>query len=452
MVANKKIERVEHSAVKLTVTVAKDEVKKEYAKTVLDYTKNVQIDGFRRGKVPSSVLERKFGDALRADAMGRIMEAAVEEAIKDIEEKPLAYSTPTMDEEPKFSMDEDFTFMVQYDVFPTVPVADWKGLEIEVPEVKVTDEDEKRELDQIRERNAIVVEKAEGAAAAKGDVATVEYRELAEDGTAVAGSERQDFTFEIGSGYNLYKFDDDVVGMKKGDTKKITKTFPADYEYKELAGRSVTVEVKVTTLKAKNLPELDDELAQDVSEKYKTLADLKADLRKQLDKRLEDKLRQLREKGVIDGILARTTVDLPLSMVNAELGMRWENLKQQMGLDSDEKLDRILSFSGKTRVDLINDWKPNAEKAIATRLILEKLTEEGKYECTDADLDAEWKRMSEESGLSIDEIKAEYEKRGSLEYLKDRVKEDKLLVEILAATKVKKGKKLAFVDLFADNE
>jgi len=452
MVANKKIERVEHSAVKLTVTVAKDDVKKEYAKTVLDYTKNVQIDGFRRGKVPASVLERKFGDALRADAMGRIMEAAVEEAIKDIEEKPLAYSTPTMDEEPKFSMDEDFTFMVQYDVFPTVPVADWKGLEIEVPEVKVTDEDEKRELDQVRERNAIVVEKAEGATAAKGDVATVEYRELAEDGTAVAGSERQDFTFEIGSGYNLYKFDDDVVGMKKGDTKKITKTFPADYEYKELAGRSVTVEVKVTTLKAKNLPELDDELAQDVSEKYKTLADLKADLRKQLDKRLEDKLRQIREKGVIDGILARTTVDLPLSMVNAELGMRWENLKQQMGLDSDEKLDRILSFSGKTRVDLINDWKPNAEKAIATRLILEKLTEEGKYECSDADLDAEWKRMSEESGLSIDEIKAEYEKRGSLEYLKDRVKEDKLLAEILAATKVKKGKKLAFVDLFADNE
>jgi trigger factor len=452
MVANKKIERVEHSAVKLTVTVAKDDVKKEYAKTVLDYTKNVQIDGFRRGKVPASVLERKFGDALRADAMGRIMEAAVEEAIKDIEEKPLAYSTPTMDEEPKFAMDEDFTFMVQYDVFPTVPVADWKGLEIEVPEVKVTDEDEKRELDQIRERNAIVVEKAEGSAAAKGDVATVEYREFAEDGSVVAGSERQDFTFEIGSGYNLYKFDDDVVGMKKGDTKKITKTFPADYEYKELAGRSVTVEVKVTTLKAKNLPELDDELAQDVSEKYKTLADLKADLRKQLDKRLEDKLRQIREKGVIDGILARTTVDLPLSMVNAELGMRWENLKQQMGLDSDEKLDRILSFSGKTRMDLINDWKPNAEKAIATRLILEKLTEEGKYECSDADLDAEWKRMSEESGLSIDEIKAEYEKRGSLEYLKDRVKEDKLLAEILAATKVKKGKKLAFVDLFADNE
>ena len=452
MVASKKIERIEHSAVKLTIEVSSQDVAKEYAATVQEYAKNVQIDGFRRGKVPASVLERKFGDTLRVDTMGRLMEKSVEEAVKDIEEKPLAYSTPSIDEEPRFAIDQDFSFTVTYDVFPSVPVADWKGLEVEVPEVKVTAEDEKRELDGIRERNAIVVEKAEGAAAVKGDVATVEYRELAEDGSAVAGSERQDFTFEIGTGYNLYKFDDDVIGMKKGDTKKISKTFAADYEYKELAGRSVTVEVKVINLKGKNLPELDDELAQDVSEKYKTLDDLKADLRKQLDKRLEDKLRQLREKGVIEGILGRTTVDLPVSMVNAELGMRWENLKQQMGMDSDEKLDRILSFSGKTRVDLFNDWRPNAEKAIATRLILEKLTEEGKYECGDADLDAEWKRMSEESGLSVDEIKAEYQKRGSLEYLKDRVKEDKLLAEILAATKVKKGKKLAFMDLFADNE
>ena len=452
MVATKNIERLEHSSVKLTVTVARDEVAKEYQSLLRDYSKNVQIDGFRKGKVPATVLERKFGEALKIDAMSRIMEKSVEEAIEDIEEKPLAYSTPSLGEEPKFSLDEDFAFSVTYDVFPSVPLADWKGLEIEIPQVAVTAEDEAKELKDIQERNAIVVEKEDGAPAAKGDVATVEFRELAEDGTAIAGTERQDFTFEIGSGYNLYKFDDDVVGMKKGETKLVAKSFPADYEYKELAGRSVKVQVTVTNLKAKNLPVLDDELAQDVSEKYKTLADLKADLRAQLDKRLEDKLRQLREKAVIDGILGRVTVDLPLSMVEAELAMRWENLKSQMGMDSDEKLDRILSYSGKTRADLLADWRPNAEKAIATRLVLEKLTEEGKYECADADLEGEWKRMSEESGLSIDEIKAEYEKRGSIEYLKDRVKEDKLLADILAATKIKKGKKLSFVDLFADNQ
>ncbi len=452
MVMTKKIERLERSAVKLTITVSREDVAKEYKVLLADYAKNMQIDGFRKGKVPSSVLERKFGDALKIDAMGRIMESSVEEVVKEIEEKPLAYSTPSVDEEPKFALDEDFTFSVTYDVFPSVPAANWKGLEIEIPQVAIAAADEEKELAEIRERNAIVVEKAEGSVAAKADVATVAYHELAEDGSIVEGSAREDFTFEIGTGYNLYKFDDEVIGMKKGEEKKIAKSFPADYEYKELAGRSLTVAVKLSNLKAKNLPALDDELAQDVSEKYKTLADLKADLRKQLDKRLEDKLRQLREKAVIDGILDRVKVELPASMVNAELAMRWENLKNQMGFDSDEKLDRILSFSGKTRNDLFNDWRPNAEKAITTRLVLEKLSEEGKYECSDADLDAEWKRMSEESGLSIDEIKAEYEKRGSLEYLKSRVKEDKLLADILAATKVKNGKKLAFVDLFADNE
>jgi len=268
----------------------------------------------------------------------------------------------------------------------------------------------------------------------------------------VAGSERQDFTFEIGTGYNIYKFDDEIVGMKKGETKVIEKSFPADFEYKELAGRKVKVEVQLTNLKGKKLPELDDDLAQDVSEKYKTLADLKADIRKQLDKRLEDRLRQEKEKGVVAGLLSRVTVDVPASMVEAEIMMRLDNLKSQMGITADEQLDRLLAYSGKTRADLTADWKAGAEKSIATRLVLEKLVEDGKYECTDADLDAEWKRMADEASLSIEEVKAEYEKRGSLEYLKDRIKEDKLMASILAEAKVKKGKKLSFVDLFADNE
>ena len=238
----------------------------------------------------------------------------------------------------------------------------------------------------------------------------------------------------------------------KGETRKIAKAFPADYEYKELAGRSVTVEAKLTALKEKKLPELDDDLAQDVSEKFKTLADLKADVRRQLEKRLEQKLRQLKEKAVVDGLLSRTKVELPASMVEAELAMRWESLKGQMGIDTDDKLDRLLSFSGKSRADLLGEWRPNAEKAIATRLLLEKLVEEGKYECTDADLEAEYKRVAEEAGITVDEAKAEYEKRGNLEYLRDRIKEDKLMEAILAAAKVKKGKKVALVDLFKENE
>ncbi len=452
MVATKNVEKLERSAVKLTVTVGREDVRKEYAAVIADYTKHARIPGFRPGHVPASVLERKFGEELKLDAMGRVMEKAVEEAVKDIEEKPLAYSTPALEGEPKFDLESDFSFAVTYDVFPTVPIADYQGIEIELPVVEITKEDEERELNEIRERNAIVVDREDGAAAEKGDVATVDYKEIAPDGSPVAGSERADFTFEIGSGYNLFKFDDDILGMRKGDVKRIEKSFPEDYEYKELAGRSVQIEVKLSGLKAKQLPALDDELAQDVSERFKTLDDLKADIRKGLEKRLEQKLRQIKEKAIVDALLARTPVELPASMVNAELAMRWENLKQQMGIDADDKLDRLLSFSGKTRADLLGEWRPNAERAIATRLIIEKLVEVGAYECTEADLEAEYRRVAEEANLSIDEVKAEYGKRGNLEYLRDRIKEDKLMEAIAAAGKIKKGKKLALVDLFADNE
>ena len=454
MIASKSIEKLEHSSVKLSVTVPSAESKKEYDSLLREYSKNVRIDGFRSGHVPTAVLERKFGDSLRLDAMGRIMEKAVEEALKEADptEQPLNYSTPSLDGDPDFALDRDFSFAVKYDVFPSIEVGDWKGIEVERPSVEIGPEDEARELADIRERNAIVVERDASAAAAKGDVATINFREIGTDGLPLPGTEREDFTFEIGTGYNVYKIDDEIVGMKRDEEKTIEKAYPADFEYSELAGKTVKLAVKLTKIKEKKLPALDDELAQDVSEKYKTLADLKVDLRAHLEKRLADKLKQLEEKALVEGLLARSKTELPESMVAAELAMRFENLKRQMGIDTEDKLDRILSYSGKTRDGLIEEWKPSAEKSITTRLAIEKLVEEGKYECTEAELEAEFARQAGESSLSVDEVKAEYEKRGSMDYLRDRIKEDKLMADILAAAKIKKGPKSAFVDLLKDSE
>jgi len=454
VIERKSIEKSEHSSVKLSITVPSAESKKEYEAMIREYSKSVRIDGFRAGHVPVSVLERKFGDTLRLDAMGRVLEKAVEEALKDVDRKdqPLAYSTPSLEGEPDFAVDKDFSFTVKYDVFPDIEVGDWKGIEIAKSVVEIGKEDEARELEDIRERNAVVVERDATAASAKGDVVTINFRELGEDGQSVAGTEREDFTFEIGTGYDVYKIDDEIVGMKRDEERTVSKSYPADFEYKELAGRSVKLAVKVTKIKEKKLPALDDELAQDVSEKYKTLADLKADIRAQLEKRLSDKLKQLEEKALVEGLLARSKVELPESMVAAELAMRLENLKRQMGLDTEDKLDRILSYSGKTRASLVDEWKPSAEKSIKTRLAIEKLVEEGKYECSEADLDAEFSRQAAESSLSVDEVKAEYEKRGSMDYLRDRIKEDKLMAALLTSASVKKGAKVSFVDLMKDSE
>ncbi|HRW23580.1 MAG TPA: trigger factor [Spirochaetia bacterium] len=452
MVVTKNIEKLEHSAVRLTVTVGKDDVRAAYDALLKDYAKNVRIDGFRKGKVPANILERKFGPQLKLDAMGRVMDEAVEKALDGEALVPLSYAQPSLDGQPAFELDAEFSFSVTYDVFPEVVPGDIEGMELELPQVTIAKADEERELDEIRDRNAIVMDKDDKAAAKKGDIATVDYAELDESGEPVKGTERQDFVFELGSGHNLYKFDDDVIGMKKDAEKTIEKAFPADFEYSELAGQTKKLRVKLTKLKEKKLPELDDELAQDVSEKFKTLDDLKADIRAKLEKRLEDRLKSLREKGVVDALVEKSTVDLPASMVAAELEMRLRNLMQRMGIDSEERLAQIVSMSGRSVDQLREEWRPEAEKAIKTRLVLDKLTEEGKYAASDDDVAAEYAKMATDSNLSVEEVKAEYERRGMVEYLVDRIKEDRLIADLEKKMKAKKGKKIAFVDLFKENE
>jgi len=418
-----------------------------------EYAKQVQIDGFRKGKVPSSIIERKFGEHVKIEAMGKLMDDAVEKALEGETLTPLAYAQPELEGgAPEFKLDEDFSFTVKYDVFPDVQVGDISGSEVELPQVSVAKADEDRELEEIRERNAIVMDKDDAAKAKKGDIATVSYAELDDASQVKPGTERQDFVFEIGTGYNIYKFDDDVIGMKKGDEKIVDKTFPADFEYPELAGQSRKIRISLTKLKEKKLPALDDDLAQDVSEKFKNLDDLRADVKAKLEKRLEDRMKSLKEKAIIDALLAKSSFELPVSMVDAELQARMRNLMKRMGMESEEQFASILASSGKGASGLMDEWRPEAEKAIRTRLILDKLSAAAGYEPTEDDMKAEYERMATEANMPADEVKAEYERRGMVDYLKDRIKEDRLLAGLAEKTKIKKGKKQAFVDLFKENE
>ena len=450
VISEKKIEKLEHSKVKMTATVPAADVRASYDEMMKEYTASVKIDGFRKGHVPASVLERKFGDSLRLDAMSRVLEKAVEAALADSEEKPLAYEAPALDGEPEFAVDKEFTFSVTYDVFPAIEAPSLEGIEITLPQVTVSEEDLARELDQLRERNSIVVEKT--GPAAIGDIVTLGWSEVDAAGQPIEGSAREDFTFEVGKGLNLYKFDDEIVGLGAGDSKTFSKTYAADFEYKELAGKTLTLSVKVAKVKQKNLPDLDDELAQDISEKYKTLDDLKAATRAQLQASLDSRLRDLKEKAIVDELLKRTSIDIPQSMAAAELSMRWDSLKREMGIDTDEKMEKIAEYSGKSRAQLYEDWKPAVQKAISGRLILDKLIEAGSYVATDEDLLAEYARQAEGTALSAEEVKAEYEKRQSVEYLKERVRENKFFDSVLSSATVKSGETVAFVDFMGKKE
>jgi len=449
-IAEKKIEELEPSRVRMTLTVPARDVRAEYDAMMGEYAREARIDGFRKGHVPVSVLERKFGPSLKTEAMGRVIEKAVEAGLKDAARQPLAYEPPALDGEPAFELDSDFMFSVTYDAYPSFDLPSLDGIEIEVPSVAIADEDVAHELEDIRQRNAIVVDK--DGPAETGDIVNANFVELAEDGSEVAGTARQDFSFELGKNLNIYKFDDEIVGLKAGDEKTFPKAFPADYEFSEYASKTVTIKVKVTKVKKQDLPDLDDELAQDVSEKYKTLEDLKAAVRSPLSESLEAKLRRTKENAIIDELLKRTKVSIPPSMLAAELAMRWESLKQQIGVDNDERMEMFLSLSGKTRDQLLQEWKPLAEKALSSRILLDKLIEAGAYSATDEEVDAEIAKEATRTTMSPAEIKAEYEKRGTIEYIKDDIKSRKFFDAALSSATVKEAAPVSYLDFMKKND
>ncbi len=315
---NKEITRLENSAVKLTVTIAQNDVAANYNELLAKYAKTIQIPGFRKGKVPVSVMERKYGEALKADAAGDIIEKALSEIFEEIDEKPLPYSSPVLDGAPELDTDKDLTFSVTYDVLPKVEINSFDGIEIKVPDITITDADLNEELEAVRQRNALVIDKKDSDAAAKDDIVTVNYVELDENGGEIEDTRRQDFVFTVGTGQNIFKFDDDIIGMKKNETKDIVKTYAGDFEDKDLAGKTKNIRVTVTALKIRDVPALDDELAQDVNEKYKTLDDLKADIRKNMETAVENKMKEFKSNTLIEQLVEKNPFDLPKSMVDAE--------------------------------------------------------------------------------------------------------------------------------------
>lgn len=452
MNTTKKIEKLENSAVKLTVTVPQKEVQSNYNQIVNKYAKTIQIPGFRKGKAPVAVLERKFGEALKADIASDIIEKALEEVFSDIDKndeanRPLPYAQPKMDEAPKLDINSDFSFSLTYDVMPQVDVKHIESVTIKEPQVKIGEAELKEELEAIRERNAVVIDKKDTEAAAKDDIATVDYWEIDDDGKEADKSKREDFTFTIGSGQNIYQFDDDIVGMKKGETKTLTKSWDKEYEDKELAGKTKKIGVTLKTLKLRKLPDLDDELAQDVNEKYKTLADMKADITKNLEAALTNRLREIKANALLEQLVEKNPITLPKSMLDAEIDARWRMTAQRFQT-SPEQLEKLIASSGQTKEEMLKQWAGDSEKMLKSRLIVENLLKARNIAVTPEEVEAEYAKIADGAGISLEEVKKHYADASKKEYLIDDMKEQKLYAQLFEQVKITKGDKTTFADLF----
>ena len=420
---------LEKSAVKLTVTIAKKDVQESYNSIVAKYVKSAQIPGFRKGHVPANVLERKYGDAIKADALSEIIDKSLNEIFeKETENRPLPYQQPVMDQVPEFDVSKDLTYTVTFDVFPKVEVKDFAGIEVKEPQVTVGDKELEDELKAIQERNAVVMDKKADETAEKDNIVTVDYKEE-------NGENRNGYVFTVGSADDIYKISDDVIGMKKDETKEVSKD-----------DKKITLTVKA--IKTRQLPALDDDLAQDVSEKFKTLDDLKADIKRNLEVAKTRKIAEIKSQSLLEQLVEKNAFDIPASMLAAELDGRWRMMAQQFQT-SPEQLEKMIAASGQTKEAMLEQGTGDSEKMLKSRIIVDSLLRSKNISVTPEEIEAQYAKIAEDGGMTVEEVKNHYSDPRSKEWLIEDTKEQKLYEELYKEVKVSKGDKVSFADLFA---
>jgi len=449
VIKNKETELLDNSSVRLTITVAEEAVRKEYDGLLQEYSKNVRMDGFRKGKVPPNILLRKYGEIILGETAERVVQKSLEQALTAGDQKPIATSIPTVDAADKLELGKEFSYKVTFDTFPKIELPEYQGLEYEELEVSVGEEDLERELKGLQEQNSVVVDKKDPVAA-KGDIVNVDYVELEEGGAEKTATRRQSFVFEVGSGYNLYRFDEEIVGLKAGEEKTVAKEYPADFEVQELAGRKLSLKVKINTVKEKQLPEINDELAQDISDKYKNLEDLKKDIREKLAKHAAQRVREHSISQLLDKIAGQAVISLPKSMLEQELEEEWHRFLG--GLRADEKVVlQELAKEGRSKESVQEEWKPAKEKKLRLQLAVSEMVKREGIQAAQEEVDSRVQADAEARSISFQQAKEIYTKNRLLDFLSFDIKNEKLYDQLLASGKRRQGKKVKLLDLLGGN-
>jgi trigger factor len=447
--ATKEMELLENSQVKLRVCIPTEDVRKEYDGIVREYCQKAHLKGFRAGKVPADVIVRKLGPSLFDQTRAELLEKSLAEIFESVEKKPIPYATPEIKAEQPVELGKDFAFEVIYDTWPTVELGPYTGLTIDEPDWEITDEDLGRELKGIQEQNALFIDKDDGTVE-PGTIANIDYVELDETGAERPKTKREAFVFEVGTGYNVYKLDDEIAGMKKGETKTVTKTFPEDFETKALAGKTVSLRVTLNSIKVKKLPEINDELAQDISDKFQTLDDLKADISKKLGEAVAQTLRARTVQRVLDSVVETSQIPLPKSMVDYQLENMWRDYVNQLRIDENQ-LVAILEKQGKTIEDLRTEWQPSAEKRARLQLVISEIAKRENISVEETDLEAEITRMAGDRSVEPEALKADLAKNNLMDYMKSNLRVEKLYDHLLSKTARAKGEKRKVLDILQGN-
>lgn len=362
--------------------------------------KQVNVPGFRKGKMPRQLFEKKFGvESLYQDALDVILPEAYANAVEEAGIEPV--DRPEIDIE-KMEKGENLIFTAKVTVKPEVKLGEYKGIEVEKFDTTVTDEDVEAELKTLQERHAELVVKEEGPAEA-GDTAVIDFEGFT-DGVAFEGGKGENYSLVLGSNSFIPGFEDQVIGLETGAEKDIEVTFPEEYHAAELAGKPAVFKVKVHEIKTKQLPELDDEFAKDVDDEVETLAELQEKTKAKLEHDKKHEEEHFIQDAVIGKAVENAQIDVPEVMISNEVDRMMNDFAQrlqQQGLN----LELYFQFSGQDEAALRGQMQAEAEGQVRTSLVLEAIAEAENLEATDEDVEAELNKMAQVYNMEVDAIK-----------------------------------------------
>lgn len=388
----------ENNRAKFTMDFTAEEFEAAVVKAYQDSKDKFNIDGFRKGKAPRSIIEKHFGEGVFfEDAINNLFQTAYPEALNELDLEVI--DSPQADFS-EIGKGKPLTVTIDVAVYPVVEVKDYKGIEVEQVDPEVTEEDVDRDIEAMRKRNSRMV--VADRPVENGDTVILDYAGFVGD-EQFQGGTAENQELKIGSGMFIPGFEEQLIGVKAGESKDVVVTFPEEYQAKELAGKEATFKCTVHEVKFEELPELDDEFAKDVSE-FDTLAELRDDARARILESVKLQCENEAKDKVIAQIYENNKIEAPATMVADEMDRMIQELEQQMryqGLN----IEQYLQFTGSTLDDFRNEIKPEAEKRVATRIVLRSIGDVENVEVTDEDLDKELQRMSEAYNTDPENIK-----------------------------------------------
>lgn len=394
-----KITNLEGSKIKLNFNIEKEKFNEALDEAFKKNSGKFKIPGFRNGKVPRNVVEKTYGEGVLFDEAFNIV--AEKEYVKAVEDNKLEIvSHPEINIE-QIGKDQDLIFSIEVYTKPEAKLKKYKGLEIEKVNTEVTDEDVNAELENIRNKNARIVAKEDGAVE-NGDIANIDFEGFL-DGVAFDGGKAEKYDLEIGSGAFIPGFEEQLVGMKVGEEKDITTTFPENYGNADLAGKETIFKIKLHEIKKKELPALDDEFAKDISE-FDTLEEYKKSVRERLEKSKETTAKAEKETKAVDKLCENLEVEIPEPMIHGQIHQMIHEFEQNLAYQGMtlEQYKQILNIDDKA---LHEQFERSAVKDIKLKLALEEVIKAEKLEVSDEEINEKIEELSKAYGNDAESLK-----------------------------------------------